>query len=168
MRLIPVLPAASASDADPLPRAMLAQEPAVPRLSADSNRSASETVLQFGSSEKAFMTHHDARPQRAVADSLQDPRPNFRKPVPQESRNDVCPDSPPPSSWDRPRQDPPPDRVRRSFPDRPASSTPRSNDDDRIYEIKRLQQQMQSLGGSAGQRTRSQELAYYPLGEHGF
>jgi hypothetical protein len=55
MRLIPVLPA-SASDADPLPRAMLAQESAVPRLSADSNRSASETVMQFGSSEKAFMT----------------------------------------------------------------------------------------------------------------
>ncbi len=133
MRLIPVLPAASASDADPLPRAMLAQESAVPRLSADSNHSASETVLQFGSSEKAFMAHHDARP-RAVPDSRQDPRPNFRKPVPQDSRNDVRPDSRPPS-WERPRQDPPPDRVRRSFPDRPASNTPHRNDDDSIYEI---------------------------------
>ncbi len=136
--------AASASDADPLFRAMLAQESAVPRLSADSNRSASETVLQFGSSEKAFMTHHDARPPRAVPDSRQDPRPNYRKPVPQDSRNNVCPDSRPPS-WERPRQDPLPDRVRRSFPDRPAASPPRRNDDNSIHEIERLQQQMQSL-----------------------
>ncbi len=97
--------------------ALLAQESAVPRFSADSNRSASETVLLFGSSEKTFMTHHDARPPRAVADSRQDPRPNYRKAG----------------------------SVRRSFPDRPASSTPRCNDDDHIHEIERLQQQMQSL-----------------------
>ena len=93
------------------------------------------------------MTHHDEQPPRAAADSRQDPRPNYRKAVPQDSRNDERPDFRPPSPWDRPRQDPgpPPDRVRRSFPDRPASSTPRRNDNDRIHEIELLQQQMQSL-----------------------
>ncbi len=171
LMLIPVLPAVSVSDADPLALVMLAQESAMPRLSADSNCSASETVLQFGSSETAFMTHHDLLLQRAVADSRQvDDRIHARKAVPQDRKAvpqdrdyrkatarlfpktatpaTTCaqaPGSHPPSSWDRPRQDPPPDCVRSSFPDRPASSTPRRNDNDHIHETDRLQQQMQYL-----------------------
>jgi hypothetical protein len=93
----------------------------------------------FLSSETAFMTHHDPLPPRAAADSREDPRPNYRKAVPQDSRNGMRPECRPLSSWDRPRQDPPPDRVHCSLPDRPASSTPRRNDDDSIFETECLQ-----------------------------
>ena len=158
LRLVPVLPPGPVSSADSQLGAMLAQVSILPRLSADSNRSASETVRQFGPPESALMARRDPdpRPTRpGSADPRLDQRPHFQKPA-KDYRTDASPDSRPPASWDRSRQDPAPSRQDppswdRSRQDqnrprndrRPAADSDR--DDARILEIEDLQQKIQSL-----------------------
>ena len=128
---------------------MMAREPTVSRLSAESARSASDTVVQFGPSESAFMARQSPR---------QDSRPDLRQDSRLDSRHDSRKDisvrqdsrrlAP---SWDRR-----PDSQDRPRQDRPssASGTLRMDDDDR-HELLLIQQQLQSLVAKVSGKTSS-------------
>ena len=128
----------------PLLAAMLSRESTDPRFSVDSARSASNTVVQFGPTEAAFLARPDPR-----QDSRQDSRPDF-------PRKDFRPDSRRPTSWDRR-----PDSQDRPRPDRPisASGILRMDDDDR-QELLRIQQLLQSLVAKVSKPSSSRQSAF--------
>jgi hypothetical protein len=125
--------------------AMMARESVAPRVSADSGRSASDTVVQFEPAELAFVARQASR-----HDSRKDFRQDSRTGLRQDSRKDFHPDSRRMTpSWDRRS-----DSQERPRLDRPsvASGTLRMDDDDR-HELLRIQQQLQSLVSKVSGKT---------------
>ena len=82
LRFAPYFPPPSLEPSDQI-AAMLARESLAPCASADSGRSASDTVVQFGPPEVAFVARQDSR-----HDSRKDFRPDSRPDSRQDSRND--------------------------------------------------------------------------------
>ena len=140
LRLAPYFPnpsSESTSSTPSLHSALMARELPVSSISADSSLSASDTVVQFGPAEVAFVARQDLR-----KDSRQDSRQDLRK----DSRQDYRRPTP---SWDRRS-----DSQERSRLDRPssASGTMRMDDDDR-HELLHIQQHLQSLVSKVSGKT---------------
>ncbi len=129
----------------------MAREPTVSRLSAESARPASDTVVQFGPNESSFLARQsprqDSRPDLRQ-DSCKDAqgRQDSRRPTPSWDRR--------PDSQDRPRQDRPTS----------ASGTLRMDDDDR-HELLRIQQQLQSLVAKVSGKTSSSRISAFQTDE---